>query len=183
MNFLLALDQSGPTMNFLSALDQSGLAIWIRESPSIWAYPTILFLHALGMAFLAGASAAIDLRILGAAPNLPLSSMEKFYPIMYFGFWTNAVSGVLLLIADAPKFLSNPVFYIKLLAIGLAVLTIQLLKNRVFRRSSVDLGSVPMNGKILAAISLFLWLTAITAGRLTAYMGSGTISLTKLINH
>jgi hypothetical protein len=159
-------------MDFLLRLEQSGLAIWIRESPSIWAYPTVLFLHTVGIGFLAGASAAIDLRILGFAPKLPLSSMEQFFKVMYFGFWINVVSGLVLLIADATKFLSNPVFYIKLIAIGLGVLTIQILKIRVFRRASTDYDSIPMNGKVLAAISLFLWVAAITAGRLTAYIGS-----------
>ena len=81
-------------MDFLLRLEQSGLATWIRESPSIWAYPTVLFLHTMGIGFLAGASAAIDLRILGFAPKIPLSSMEKFFPVMYFGFWINAISGL-----------------------------------------------------------------------------------------
>ena len=161
-------------MDFFLRLEQSGLAIWVRESPSIWAYPTILFLHTVGIGFLAGASAAIDLRILGFAPKLPLSSMEKFFPVMYFGFWINVVSGLVLLITDATKFMSNPVFFIKLLAIGLGVLTIQILKVRVLRRASADSESIPMNGRVLAAISLALWIAAITAGRLTAYIG-GTV--------
>jgi hypothetical protein len=161
-------------MDFFLRLEQSGFAAWIRESPSIWAYPTFLFLHTVGIGFLAGASAAIDLRILGFAPRLPLSSLQKFFPVMYVGFWINVVSGLVLLIADATRFLSNPVFYFKLIAIGLGVLTIQIMKVRVFRRSIGDTEVVPLNGRILAATSLLLWLAAITAGRLTAYIG-GTL--------
>jgi hypothetical protein len=40
------------------------------------AFPTIITLHTICMGFLAGASSAIDLRILGATPGIPLSSLE-----------------------------------------------------------------------------------------------------------
>jgi hypothetical protein len=159
-------------MDFLVALEGSALATWLRESPSLWAYPTILFLHTVGIGFLAGPSAAIDLRILGVAPDLPLSCMKRFFPVMYFGFWVNAVSGAALLMVDATKMLTNPYFYIKLMLIALAIVNIQLLKTRVFGNSNMDMGSVPVNGKLLAGTSLFLWAAAITAGRLTAYLGT-----------
>ena len=42
---------------------------------------------------------------------------------MWTGFWINAVSGVLLLIAYPTKALTNPLFYVKLvlIAIGLGI--------------------------------------------------------------
>ena len=42
---------------------------------------------------------------------------------MWAGFWVNAVSGVLLLIAYPTKALTNPLFYVKLvlIAIGLGI--------------------------------------------------------------
>jgi hypothetical protein len=120
-------------MDFLMALENSALATWLRESPSLWAYPTILFLHTVGIGFLAGPSAAIDLRILGVAPDLPLSCMKRFFPVMYFGFWVNAVSGAGLVMVDATKMLTNPYFYVKLLLIALAIVNIQLLKQQQSR--------------------------------------------------
>ena len=36
-------------MEFLNSIEQSSLSIWIRESGSIWSFPTILLLHTLGM--------------------------------------------------------------------------------------------------------------------------------------
>ena len=47
--------------------------------------------------------------------------MQRFLPVMWFGFWLNAISGVLLLIGYPTKALTNPVFYLKLLFIALAV--------------------------------------------------------------
>jgi hypothetical protein len=153
-------------MEFLRAIENSGLSSWVREAPSIWAYPTIIFLHGVGMGFLVGMNTVIALRLLGFAPDLPMAPMENFFPFMYLGFWINAASGLLLLIADATTFLTNPLFYLKMALIALAVVNIQFLKR------SMHKVSVPMSGKILAGISLFLWAGAITAGRLTAYIGN-----------
>ena len=60
-------------------VEQSALSTWIRESPSVSAFPSILTLHTLGMGFLAGTNAAMDLRILGFAPSLPLAPMERLF--------------------------------------------------------------------------------------------------------
>ncbi|MGH7342566.1 MAG: hypothetical protein ACREKH_18940, partial [Candidatus Rokuibacteriota bacterium] len=63
----------------LALLEQSGLAIWIRESGVLYGYPLILFLHTLGLSTVVGISAAVDLRLLGVAPAIPLASLEKLF--------------------------------------------------------------------------------------------------------
>ena len=45
-------------------IEQSALSVWVRESPSLLAFPFILFLHTLGLALLAGISVALDLWLL-----------------------------------------------------------------------------------------------------------------------
>jgi len=157
-------------MDFLAWVENTGFAIWVRESPSLLAYTLFLSLHTIGLAFLVGFNAVIDLRILGVAPRLPLAPMAKFFPIMYLGFWVNALTGVVLLSTAPISFLTNPVFYIKLMAIALAVVTLRRLRSQVFGDlASLDTRPVPMNGKILAGTSLAFWPVAIIAGRLTAY--------------
>ena len=158
-------------MNVLVALEQSAFSTWIRESPSVWAYPTILFLHTIGLGFLVGASMVIDLRMLGFSSAMPLEPMKKFFPVMWFGFWVNALSGVVLVMIDASKMLVNPLFYIKIGFIALAVSCGRLIGNRVFAGSSGKT-SIPASGRVLAGASLFFWACAITAGRLTAYLFS-----------
>src|SRR5206468_10140089 len=116
------LREIGNMMGFFAWLESTAFCIWVRESDSVWAYPTILFLHTVGLGLVAGVSAAIDLRILGFAARLPLAPMEEFFPIMWAGFWINAVSGTVLLIADATTKLTNPVFYVKMGFIALAVI-------------------------------------------------------------
>jgi len=106
---------------FLAWVESTPLSQWIIGSPSMFAFPGILVLHAIGMGFAAGVSAALDLRILGVAARVPLSEMRRFLPFLWAGFWLNAVSGVLLLIGYPTKALTNPVFYLKLTLIAAAM--------------------------------------------------------------
>ncbi len=146
---------------FLIWLEATGLSTWVRESPSLLAFPGILSLHALGMGLVAGLSAAICLRILGVANQVPFGEMKRFVPVMWFGFWMNAVSGVLLLIGYPTKALTNPVFYVKLLFIALAVTGAVKAIGAASRSSSTSAR--------WAWLTLAGWAGAITAGRLLAY--------------
>ncbi len=146
------------------AMENTGFATWIRESGSIWAYPIVLTLHSIGMGMLVGFNWAIDLRLLGVAPQVPLTSMERYLPWAWWGFWINAVSGVILTFADATTKMTSWVFGVKMSLIVCAVLVLIEIKKRVFVKHL-------SNGKVLAALSLALWACAITAGRLMAYIG------------
>src|ERR1700694_3397958 len=101
-------------MEFLPWLEATPLSVWIREEPIVWAFPTIISCHTVGMGLVAGISTAIDLRILGCAPQVPLMETKKFLPFLWFGFWLNAISGVGLLICYPTKAVQTTVFYIKL---------------------------------------------------------------------
>ena len=157
-------------MEILVWLEATGLAVWVRESLSLFAYPSILAIHAVGLAFLVGGSAALDLRLLGYAGDLPLAAMKKFFPVIYVGFWVNALSGGLLLIASATAMLTSVVFWLKLIFIGLGVVTVLLIKIRVFGdEEALESGTVPKISRTLAIASLAFWVGAIVAGRMTAY--------------
>lgn len=159
-------------MEFLTWMQDSGFATWVREADSSFAYTLYLALHGIGLAFLVGPNVAIDLRILGFAPRLPLAPMERFFRLMYAAFWLNALSGVVLFICEATRFVAIPVYWIKLVAVALAVVNIRLLRSRVFGNPE-NLGTkpVPTAGRILAGTSLGIWAVAIWAGRVTAYDG------------
>ena len=153
---------------FLAFVEGSELSDWVR-SDSLLAFPTIITLHTIGMGFLAGGSTAIDLRILGVAPNIPLKPMARFVPLLWLAFAVNAVSGILLLIAYPTKALTNPVFYIKVCLIALAAWLVYRIAAVVLRVSDVDQKAVDGKAKLLAAVSLASWVALITAGRLLAY--------------
>ncbi len=162
-------------MDFLARLEQSGFATWARESNSLLAYPSILFLHTIGMGVVAGISALIDLRILGCAGEVPLTGMRRLLPYMWAGFCLNAATGLVLFILDATTKAVSPVFYTKMAFIAVAI-WLSVIQGRGFRDPLLDKRPVEMNGKIIAFASIICWIGAITAGRLLAYVGPGVIS-------
>ncbi|MBZ5556872.1 MAG: hypothetical protein LAO77_06295 [Acidobacteriia bacterium] len=156
----------------LGSIESSAFSTWLRESPSLLAFPLMLSLHAIGMGLAAGINGAIALRILGVAPGVPLGGMRPFLRVMWAGFWMNAASGVALLIAYPTKALTNPDFYLKLTFIALALVTVRALDRRVFRApQALDAVPTPPGARVrrLAVASLTCWAGAIIAGRLLAY--------------
>lgn len=161
-------------MALLTWLEQTGFSRWVRESGSLWSFPGILLAHTYGMAVLVGVVAAIDLRILGFAPALPLAPMEKLLPLLWAAFWVNAVTGTILLAADASTKLTNVDFGVKMTFIFLAVINQRMIDKRVLRDPQVDQRPLSASARRLAVASLVCWLGAITAGRLLAYVGPVT---------
>ena len=154
---------------FFTWIETSALSTWLRESPSLWAFPFVLILHTVGLAVLVGSNVALDVRILGMARGVPLRTLERYGLVMWSGFWLNAVSGVLLLIAYPTKALTNPLFYVKLalIAIGLGMWT--KIRSRLHRLPIPEAPVLPPRLKALAVASLICWAAGITAGRLLAY--------------
>ena len=90
--------------------ETNGFLIWLRESPSIWAYPTVFFLHTIGLIFTAGASIIINTRLLGAMPQLPVAPFARFFRPIWIAFWVTAISGVIMVAADLQTKLGNRLF-------------------------------------------------------------------------
>jgi hypothetical protein len=155
-------------MELLATIESTAFATWLRESPSIWGYPTVLTLHTVGLALLVGPSWALDLRLLGAAPGIPLRSMEKTFPVMWAGFWINGLSGLLLFIADATTKGATLLFVSKLALIVVAVVTLVALRRVVYRRDAEPVIGPTARG--LAIVSIVLWIAAIGTGRWMAYV-------------
>jgi hypothetical protein len=154
---------------FFIWIERSGVSTWLREEPSLMVFPFILILHTVGLAFLVGANIAIDTRVLGLARGVPLLSLHRYYAWMWAGFWVNAFSGVLLLIAYPTKALTNPVFYAKLALIGVALYLAGIIRSRMEDGSVAAGVGAPRPLKVLAAASLAVWAVSIFAGRFLAY--------------
>jgi hypothetical protein len=153
--------------DLLASLEASAFSTWMRESPSIWAYPTILTLHTLGLGVLVGANWMVDLRVLGVARAIPLGILSRAFPIMWAGFWVNAISGLLLLVADPTKG-TTTIFMWKLAIIAVGVAFVLLLKRKVYGRGG-EMDSATFGVKTMAALSLVIWIAAIATGRWMAY--------------
>jgi hypothetical protein len=149
-----------------NTIEQTPLSTWLRESTSIFGFYFILLFHTIGMSLVVGASAVVDLRILGVASALPLKPLKKLFTIMWVGLALNITTGLFLLTAYPTKALTNPDFYIKLSFIGLAVYTMRKMGVQVFEDASLDEMAMIAKGKTMAAWSLVFWVGAVSAGRL-----------------
>jgi hypothetical protein len=161
-----------PTEQVFDWIEHTELSLWI-VGPSMLAFPTILTVHVLGTGFLAGTSSVIALRILGVARQVPLRLLELFYPILWVALAANVVSGTLLLIGYPYKAFTNPLFYVKLLLIALAIYLVVRIRNDVLRNPQGDGpsadGAMWRRARILAGFSLVCWMGLVAAGRFLAY--------------
>jgi hypothetical protein len=150
-------------------IESSALSEWVRGSDCICAFPTIVTLHNIGLAFLAGGGIVIDLRVIGFAPDMPLKPLGRLFPLLWLAFALNASTGILLLIAYPTKALTNPLFYIKLSLVALAVGLAYRIATDILRVSEIDHRPLAAKVKVLAIASLAAWVALIAAGRYLAY--------------
>ncbi len=156
--------------DFLVFLENTAFSRWVKDAPTIWAFPTILIIHTLGMAIVAGVSAMLSLMVLGFWPAAPMKPFARVFPLLWFGFGINAVSGTMMLVADATTKLTTLDFYVKMAFVFAGLFVLIRMRRQIFEDPQLD--QVPLSGgaKALAWASLACWIGAITAGRLLAYV-------------
>ena len=152
----------------LTWLESTKLAVWLGESSSIWAFPTVLTLHTIGMAVLVGASWVLDMRLLGVNRRVPLSAYRWVFPVVAIGLLVNVVTGVMLFIKNATKLGTAIPFLVKMVLIIASVAVLAPLRSHVLRNDADN--EVNGNLRLLAIASILAWTGAVTAGRLLAYL-------------
>ena len=158
-------------MSFFRSLQDSAFTDWFLGSESIWTYPTVLTLHTIGMAILVGASFVVHLRVLQVASGIPLQRLQQLYRFIWIGFIINLATGLVLFVTQAADRVVDPVFYVKIGSIAIALWFGVLVKRRAID-PGVASPAATRQSRSLAAASLGLWVVAIVAGRLMAYLTS-----------
>ena len=143
-------------MAFLTWLEASALSTWVNQSDSVFAYPAVLLVHTIGLTLLVGINLAVNLRVIGFAPEIPAGDLRRLFPFMWTGLALSVGSGALLLTAKATTMGVNPAFWVKMACVVAAI--------------AIVFGVRGQN-KALAVVSIALWFGAITAGRFMAYIG------------
>jgi hypothetical protein len=153
-------------VGFLVWLEATGLAEWVRSS--IPGYPSMIALHALGMAIMVGLSLVIDMRVLGWFSGIPLNALQRFFGLAWIGFGINFLSGGALFTAQATSYITDWVFMTKMALVFLGAITAAILQPAVAKAGP---GAQVSGGtKAVAAVAIVFWLVAIIMGRLTAYL-------------
>ena len=154
----------------LALLEQSEFSQWVREAQTIWAFPTILVLHTIGMAIVAGGSTMLSLIVLGFWPAAPIRPFARIFPYLWIAFGVNAVTGTMMLVADATTKLTTLDFYIKMALVFAGLFVLIRMRRQIFEDPQLDQAPMSGNAKFLAWTSLACWFGAITSGRLLAYV-------------
>jgi len=153
----------------IEQIENSALSTWIREGTDIYGYTLILSCHAIGLAIVVGTATAISLRLLGFPKEIPLAAVRKIFPVTMFGFWLNAISGLLLYMTEINKMNAMPAFWGKIGSIAIGMTLLLIIRKRIFGNESVERGIVPAGGRGLAWAMLACWYSALIIGRLTGY--------------
>ncbi len=159
-------------VQLMAWLEGSALGHVMRDN-GVWFYGIINLTHILGVATLFGSVVILDLRLLGLWSDAPLAAISRPTTRMATaGFGIAAVSGAGLLATKATEYVGNPFLYIKIPAIGLALLNVFLVHRSSAWRAHKNRDLTYAERRRLAAMggtSLFFWLTSIGAGRMIGY--------------
>jgi hypothetical protein len=156
-------------MELLQWLEETSLSLWVRESNSVWAMPSVLTLHTTGMAVLVGACWVLDLRLLGLIRNVPLSAFRWVFHAVTIGLVFNLATGVMLFMARATTWGTAFPFLVKMGLVVVSAATLMPLRSMVFQ-SDANPGEVGARARRLAVVSMVAWAGAVTSGRLLAYL-------------
>jgi hypothetical protein len=153
-------------VGFLTWLEATGLAEWVRASTA--GYPSMIALHALGMAIMVGLSLLIDLRVLGWFAGVPLQGLQRFFRLGWIGFGINFLSGSALFSAQATSYIVDWVFMSKMTLVLIGAITAGILQPAVVNAAP---GTEVSGGtRAVAGFAIVVWIVAIVMGRLTAYL-------------
>lgn len=140
---------------------------------STWVYPFVNAGHIAGLALLFGAIMPMDLRLLGAWPQVPLRTVANVtVPIAITGLLLAATTGTLLFSVRAVEYARIELFQVKLLLIVAAITNALLLRRTSAWQAFVegDLVGTSPRLRVAGALSIALWLTVIVCGRLIGYL-------------
>ena len=146
-------------------LEASALGAAARES--LWLYPLVSVAHVLAVVVLVGSILVFDLAVLGRGRCLPVAASARLIlPLARAAFAAAALSGLVMLAADATHLVGNPAFLAKGALLALAGANVLMFH----RLAQPDLAApVAPLARGAAALSALLWLTVAAAGRSIAY--------------
>lgn len=147
-----------------AALQASGFAAAIRDSTFI--YPIANVTHVVAVIAFFGVVATMDFRLLRLSDGEPARHViARLRPVALIFLIVVASAGFILFAAEPVALARNPVFQVKLVAIGLALANVGL-NEWALRRWGEDTATVRKS----AALSLYAWLFIAAMGRGIAYV-------------
>ena len=135
-------------------------------SSTMWGYPIILSLHAIGMGLSVGIAFVFVACVAGFAASIPVSVMTPFRMVYVSGLMLSLSSGAALFCGGASDLYFNWGFRLKLVSLVVSIgLTGCLIQTCVTQSTSPTSAQ-----KYLASVVTASWFMTLIWGRLIGYM-------------
>jgi len=147
------------------------LCRWLQDNSLIalingtaWTAAALEIVHYFSMFILVGAMVIVDLRVLGLVGRRQDATQlaDLLFPWIWISLVFNFVSGFLMFAGSATSYYRNNIFYDKMAVILVAIIANIIVQQKV--RKWGQLPEMPASAKLVAFISIGLWIGAIIAG-------------------
>lgn len=151
---------------FGKALQASDFGAWAGGD----AYPIANLFHILGLVMLVGGIGILDLRLTGLFRRLPAPALASaLTPIAITGLLLMIPSGATMFASDAASLVNSTTFRTKLVLVVLALTNALAFRYLWQGRIEQWDANPPPLGRLMAVISILLWLSVAGLGRWIAY--------------
>jgi len=162
---------------------QIWLVHWLRHAAppvaalmrTAWGWPIMESIHFIGLSMLVGCIGLFDLRLLGVGKRIPIAAAHTLIPWGLAGFAINVMSGATFLLTEPDQYIYNPSFQFKVLFIMLAGANALTFYATSWGRATAANAppEAPRAAKLIAVVSLSLWIGVIVCGRLLTFFRPG----------
>lgn len=156
-----------PTFDWLGA---SALGVASREQA--WIFVAAETAHFFGLSILFGSLLVVDLRVIGFARFINMQAAMKFIPIAIIGFAINLISGITFIASNPVRYGPNIAFQWKMglvIIAGINALWFWFGEHKDLVKLA-DGEDAEFRAKVIAALSLIIWLLVIILGRFMPFV-------------
>jgi uncharacterized membrane protein len=147
------------------------LCRWLQENSFIavingtaWTAAALEIIHYFSMFILVGSMVIVDLRVLGLVGRRQDAAQlaDRLFPWIWYSLALNFLSGFFMFAGSATSYYGNDVFYDKMTVTLLAIVANIIVQKKVCKWN--QLPAIPAWAKLVAVVSIGLWVGAIIAG-------------------
>lgn len=149
------------------------LAIAKAMREELWLYPAVEIVHIVGFTILVGSVAMFDLRVLGLSKQIPVRALARhLLPWSVGALFLIVPTGLMMFSAHADDFLGNRAFQVKMALLLAALMNAAMFHTGPYQTVAAwNTGATaPLLARVSVAVSLILWISIISCGRLLAYL-------------
>lgn len=140
---------------------------------SRWTYASVNTAHIVGFALLLGAIVPLDLRLMGWRRAMPIGVMARvLLPVAIGGLLLAMAAGLALFSIRAVQYAGTTLFQVKMALVVCAIANALLLHRAAQWEAEQTRAGVmpPMRLRVAGALSILLWLSVVTCGRMLAFL-------------